>query len=208
MNNMKLEVDVSRGDTQRLFLEAVRRNLANAAIIDRLTDLDLPDCYLVGGCLTQTVWNCISLKQPMEDIVDYDVFYYNNDDLSWDGEDFAIRRARLLFKDLGVDVQVRNQARVHLWYEQKFGVHCQQLRSTRDGIDHFLNRSSCFGIRRSDESTYIYAPFGFEDLYTLKVRPNCRRMLPDVYYDKAKRWTKAWPALEVIEWPSSREPRK
>ncbi len=41
-------------------------------------------------------------------------------DLSYDAEDVVIRRAARLLGDLGVAVEVRNEARVHLWCEPRF----------------------------------------------------------------------------------------
>jgi uncharacterized protein len=192
-----------QSDDRQRFLDLVLRNRANGVLLARLRQLDLPDCHLVAGCLSQTVWNCLSGMRPDTEVVDYDVFYYDASDPSWEAEDAAIRRARALFGDLGVDVQVRNQARVHLWYERKFGLACPPLRSVRDGIDHFLNRSSCFGIRPSRGALDVYAPFGYEDLYSMTVRPNRRRELPEIYYAKARRWRAAWPALNVIPWPTT-----
>ena len=189
-------------DEQR-FLSLVRLNPTNEQLLQRLPALGLRDCYLVAGCLFQTVWNCLSGKRPAEDIVDYDVFYHDPGDVRWEAEDAIIRRVLAAVGDLGVEVQVRNQARVHLWYEQKFGVACPPLRSSRDGIDHFLNQSSCFGIRCEAGVTEVYAPYGFEDLFAMIVRPNCRRSLPAVYYPNARRWSEAWPRLQVIEWPGA-----
>ena len=71
---------------------------------------------------------------PLEHgILDYDVFYFDCDDLTWEAEDRIIRRCAELFSDLGVEVQVRNQARVHLWYEQKYGSPCPQMKSSKEG---------------------------------------------------------------------------
>jgi hypothetical protein len=187
---------------QQDFLALVRRNAINARLIERLPELGAPDVHLVAGCLFQTVWNCLCGKRPEEDIVDYDVFYYDASDLSWEAEDAVIRRARTLTEDLGVEVQVRNQARVHLWYEQKFGIACPPLESVHDGIDHFLNQSSCFGVRQHGGDAEVYAPFGFADVFSMTVRPNCRRNLPGIYCSKARRWREAWPGLQVIEWPA------
>lgn len=183
------------------FLALALRNRANAAILERLPALHLPDAWLVAGCLFQTVWNCLTGRPPEQDILDYDIFYYDNADLSWEAEDQAIRRAAPLFQDLPVRIELRNQARVHLWYEQRFGIACPPLRSACDGIDHFPNQSSCFGVRRLGRATQIHAPFGYSDLFSLTLRPNPRRDVPHVYNEKAARWRRAWPVLKVVPWP-------
>lgn len=187
-------------DEQR-FLALVNSNAVNHELLLRLPVFALPDCHLVAGCLFQTVWNRLSAKPPDEGILDYDIFYCDPEDVSWEAEDAAIRRVRSTCRDLGVEVQVRNQARVHLWYEAKFGVACPPIRSSREGIDHFLNRSSCVGVRcDASQVPEVYAPFGFEDLFAMVVRPNRRRELPEIYERKARRWSECWPTLRVVPW--------
>jgi len=181
------------------FVDLAFRNPNNEMIVRRLAELDLPDGHLVSGCLFQTVWNCLSGKEPAADILDYDVFYYDASDLSWEAEDAVIRRCAATFADLGVDVQVRNQARVHLWYADKFRTDCPPLRSSRDGIDHFLIQCSCVGLRTRGEAIDVYAPFGFRDVFDRVVRPNRRRELPQVYREKTARWAACWP-LTVLPW--------
>ena len=39
------------------FLDDIRRNPNNRAILERWDALALPDGWLVAGCLFQTVWN-------------------------------------------------------------------------------------------------------------------------------------------------------
>ena len=184
------------------FLKLVIRNKTNLSLLERLPNLELPDWYLVAGCLFQTVWNELSGFPAEHGIQDYDVFYCDCEDLSWEAEDKVIKRCTKVFSDLGVDVQVRNQARVHLWYEHKYGAPCPQMHSSREGIDSFLNQSSCFGIRsHTDRHFDVYAPYGFTDLFNMVIRPTCNRNTPDVYYKKAQRWSQVWPKLKILAWP-------
>lgn len=110
------------------FEQLVRRNEVIDALLPRLAALDLPDWYLTAGCLFQTVWNELSGRPATTAILDFDVFYFDPD-LSWTSEDRVIRRCAATCADLAVEVQVRNQARVHLWYEGRFGVTCPPLHS-------------------------------------------------------------------------------
>ena len=95
------------------------QNPVNAAVLDRLPGLELPQAQLAAGCLFGTVWNVRSGRPPAEHIRDYDLLYYDPD-TSYAAEDAAIRRAAALFADLGALIEVRNQARVHLWFEERF----------------------------------------------------------------------------------------
>jgi len=81
-----------------------------------------PDWWLTAGAVFQTVWNVLDERDPRSGIGDHGVFYYDATDLSWEAEDAVIRRAAALFADLDATVEVRNEARVHLWYEEHFGV--------------------------------------------------------------------------------------
>src|SRR5271156_1123478 len=104
--------------TEDEFLAAILRNPNNAAILALLPQLELADCWLVSGALFQTVWNLRCGLPTTHGIKDYDIFYFDAD-TSWESEDIAITHARKLFADLDVVVELRNQARVHLWYQEK-----------------------------------------------------------------------------------------
>jgi hypothetical protein len=121
------------------FLTAVLRNPNNEIIARELFELALPDAWLVSGCLVQTVWNGLTGRAVDHGISDYDVFYFDADS-SWAAEDAVIRRIEQRLGGLGVTIEVRNQARVHLWYPQKHGVPYPELACAAEGIDRFLTR--------------------------------------------------------------------
>ncbi len=184
------------------FGRLVLLNSNNAEILRRAADLDLPGWYLTAGCLFQTVWNVLSGREPAAGIRDYDLFYFDDTDLSRDAEDLAIQRAAEVFAGIGVGVEVRNEARVHLWYEQKFGVPCAPHRSSEAAIDSFAATTCCYGIRLVGERLEVYAPHGFGDLFAFVLRPNPVLAPRGVYENKAKRWSAEWPELTVLPWPA------
>lgn len=184
--------------TRAEFLETIRRNPFNRILLERLPSLGLPDCWLVSGGLFQTVWNTRTGQRPDLHIKDYDIFYFDAD-TSYDAEDAAIRHAGELFADLGIAVELRNQARVHLWYEAKFGAPYPPLTRSTDGIDRFLSHNAQVGICASESRTEVYAPQGFDDIFNLTVRPNrTANFLPDKYMEKALRWKEHWPELTIL----------
>ena len=190
------------GDHDRRFRLAILANPYNREILARAPQLALDDAWLVSGCLFQTVWNVLDGREPTYGIKDYDIFYFDAD-TSWEAEDAKIRYAAAAFADLGLEIEVRNQARVHLWYEQKFGVACPQFRSSRDGIDHFLNTFSMVGVSPEGNGLRLYAPVGLQDVFARIMRPNplwrgnSRR---DRYDEKAARWKSLWPSLTIAPW--------
>ena len=187
-------------DKREGFLDIVLANKTIQELTDRLAELKLPDSFIAAGCLCQTVWNHVAGFPPSHGILDYDVLYCDLNDLSWEGEDRIIRRCAAAFADLGVEVQVRNQARVHIWYPEKFGVPHRPFRNTREAIDNFLHRCSAFGLRKTLSGYDIYAPFGFDDVFGMVVRPNYHHDLPGRYWEKANRWRRTWPGVTVMPW--------
>lgn len=187
-------------------LESVRavlsRNEVLTEVLSRTASLDLPGWYLTAGCLFQTVWNVTTGRPPTSGIKDYDVFYFD-DDLSWEAEDAVIKAGQEVFADLPAEVEIRNEARVHLWYEDKFGVPCPPYESTEAAIDSFAATTCCLGVRLEPDGGWrVYAPHGLSDVFNLVVRPNPVQAPRSVYETKAARWREQWPELTVLEWPS------
>lgn len=189
--------------TPEKFLALTRSNRNNVALLARLRMLSLPQCHLTAGCLFQTVWNLQSGRGADADVKDYDVFYFDEQDLSWESEDAAIHRVRAATADLGVTVEVKNQARVHLWYAQRFGAQYPPLRSTKDGIDRYLVACTCVGINVADDT--LYAPDSLQDLADGILRINPRNALPDLFLEKTASYKARWPWLKVID-PTASHP--
>lgn len=181
-------------DEQR-FIELALTNEVNREILQRLPSLGLTDAWLVSGSLFQTVWNALTGRAPDYGIKDYDIFYFDPD-TSFEAEDAAIRRCAEIFPDIGAEIELKNQTRVHLWYETKFGTAYPPLRSSCEGIDRFLAPACMVGI--APDMT-VYAPRGFDDIETMTIRPNrAPNFSTDRYAEKAARWKDRWPELTVI----------
>lgn len=187
------------------FVADVMSNRHNAQILRRWPDLGLPQAWLVAGCLFQTVWNRLSGRPPEADIKDYDIFYFeplgdpSGDepavDRSAERERAAQARADALFADLGITVEVSNQARVHLWYPAHFGKPYPRLHRVEDGIDRFLVPSTCVGIRPDG----IYAPNGLASLYSGDLAMNPLTPHRELFEAKAASYRRRWPWLRWIE---------
>jgi hypothetical protein len=179
------------------FLAATLKNPVNERIARELFDLALPDSWLVSGCLVQTVWNVMTGRTAGYGISDYDVFYFDPD-TSWEAEDAAIRKLEGRLSNLGVTIETRNQARVHLWYPEKHGLPYPPLKCSTDGIDRFLTANTMVGIRRAGDSYEVYAPNGFDDVAEMIARPNPGpNFSPANYAAKVARWKGLWPELTV-----------
>lgn len=177
------------------FVDCAMTNPANAELLARLPELGLNQCFLNAGCLFQATWNRLSGHEADRGVKDYDVSYFDDTDLSWEAEDRVIRAVAAMFG--GIAVEIRNQARVHLWYRQRFGANYPQLSSTRDGIDRYLIACTCVGI---DVATAeLYAPDGLDDLHKGILRINPRNSQPALFRKKAEDYRRRWPWLTVAQ---------
>jgi hypothetical protein len=187
---------------EQLFLTYIQTNPVNRQILQLAPRLGVGDWWLTAGALFQTVWNVLDGRDPRAGIRDYDLFYFDKD-TSYEAEDAVILRARELFKDLGAEVEVRNEARVHVWYEEHFGVPAVPFTSTADAVDHFAAKTCCFAVTTDDDGGLrTYAPHGYDDLFGRKVVPNPVLAPGEVYVAKTKRWRAEWPSLTVLPWPA------
>ena len=184
-------------DLAQRFVQDALRNRCNQVLLERLPELDLPDAWLVGGCLFQTVWNLQGDQPPEAGIRDYDIFYFDPGDLSEAAETAINQRAHETFNELGVELDVKNQARVHTWYPAWFGRPCPPLQSAREGVDRFLVGSTSVGMQQAQGQTRVYAPYGLADLYQGILRCNPRVDHGALYPQKARDYQARWPWLKL-----------
>jgi hypothetical protein len=181
--------------TAAKLVEIAMANSINAEIISRLPSLGLNQCLLTAGCLFQAVWNHQSQQPLAWGVKDYDVFYFDTD-VSWEAENEVINSAKRLFDDLGVDVEIKNQARVHLWYNQRFGRSYPQLQSAKDGVDRYLIAGTCIAL--DAKTGEVYAPYGLADVEQGILRINAQNPQTDLFDQKAKSYQSRWPWLKII----------
>jgi len=163
----------------------------------------LPSWYLGAGAIAQTVWNQLHGFDPMHGIKDFDLVYFDSRDLSAEGEERIEATLRRDVGDLGVDVDVKNEARVHLWYHTVFGRTIPQYQSTEHAISTWPTTASSIGARYEENRFVVCAPFGLRDLFSMIVRANPTLIDRRVYEAKAARWSGIWPRLTVLPWPTT-----
>ena len=184
--------------------DLLRSILARSSIVSTVVDhwprIDLPDGWLAAGCLAQTVWNDAFGLPPAHGLSDVDLVYFDGGDLSAETEAAHAERIRALFADLGLWVDVKNEARVHLWYAEKFGTVQAPYVSTEDAITTFPTTATALGVQPRADGLHVFAPYGLSDLLGLIVRPNKRQITRPIYEAKVKKWLARWPGLRVVDW--------
>ena len=167
-------------------------------VLKTARDLALWDWLVFSGAVYQPVLNHLTGRPLDYGIRDYDLAYFDASDLSYEAEDRVIRRVRAAFDEpLRSMVEVRNQARVHLWFEAKFGEAYSPLSCTAEALERFTSATFAIGARlEPDDRLHIEAPFGLSDLFTLRVRPNPRRKTAG-FARACDNVLRRWPELTV-----------
>ncbi len=179
---------------------ALERNAIATAILEGVGRTGLPSWYLGAGGVTQTVWNQLHGFDATTGIRDYDIVYFDPDDLTAGSEKALEDELQRQFAHLGSRLDVTNEARVHLWHPERFGVRIPPYRSTEHAISTWPTTASSIGVRRDQGVFVVFAPFGLSDLFSLTVRPNRAVIDEAVYRDKTTRWRRQWPRLSVLPW--------
>jgi hypothetical protein len=177
--------------------EIVRQSSTLMTVLRTLRRLDLPDVLVMSGAVYQTAWNALTGRPPEHGLKDYDVGYFDTD-TSYDAEDVVIRRVAAAFDEpLRSKVEVRNQARVHLWFESHFGhAYGEPLTCTAEALTRFVCPAFAVGVRlEDDDELTIAAPFGLDDVLAMVLRPNPRDLVspdfPRIVESVAARWPEA-----------------
>jgi uncharacterized protein len=189
-------------DVQRAaFLEIIWSDPLVRGALERARGMDLPDWWLVSGILYNSVWNHLTGKPSGRGIKDADLFYFDSSDLSYEAEDTVIKRGDTAFSGLAVPVEIRNQARVHLWYEKHFGAAYPRLQSGGDAIKLFASKTHAVGVRlEPGGGLLLHAPFGLGDIFSFRLTPNPALDNRATHRAKAERQIKLWPELEFVPW--------
>lgn len=177
-------------------LELLRASSWLQARLQKARDLRLPDWFLGAGAIRDLAWDTwFGHGFEPRSISDLDLVYFDPVDLSHDAELVVELR-------LGAGWDVKNQARVHLWYADRFGGEAvAPLTSTTDGISTWPETATCVGVRlEDDDSLTIAAPHGLDDLLAGVWRVNPSRVTPDEAALRLARKAPAtrWPGVRVI----------
>src|ERR1700722_13251910 len=186
--------------TQNDLETALRQNKWLGEILERFEEGALPDSWLATCCIAQTIWN-LRCEQPAEfGLKDVDLIYFDEQDLSFEAEASHKRRLRDLFQHLPIKLDVKNEPRGHLWYEERFGYGIEPYLSSADAIATFPTTATVVGVREIRGKLDCCAPFGLDDLFGLVVRPNKRQLTRAIYEAKVDRWRSIWPRLTFLRW--------
>ncbi|MEE4011268.1 nucleotidyltransferase family protein [Roseibium sp. FZY0029] len=192
-------------DARLARLEQIIRSIPHVMeILTTLRDLDLPDAWLVSGGIYQTVWNVLTNRPMLHGIKDFDIIYFDGQDLSYEAEDAVIGKVNEALPEWVSLLEVRNQARVHLWYQQRFRRPYRPLDCAMDSLVTYASRTHAVAARLTkDGRMVLHAPFGLANLFGMRLVPNYTQPNAETYVEKAERMKALWPELTVVPWDNA-----
>jgi hypothetical protein len=181
--------------------EILRADAIVWSALEAARSLGLPDWMIVSGAIYNTVWNHLTGRPPGYGLKDIDLFYFDGSDLSWEAEDAEIRQGDAAFAHLPVPVEIRNQARVHLWYPERFGRDCPAYASSTESLRYFASKTHAVGVKLDQHGMlHVEAPFGLNDIFLLRVTPNHALDNRVTHEEKGDRARRNWSEVTVIPW--------
>ncbi len=202
MTNHLSHAGLAQAVQRRKLEEIIRSSPLLMEVLAGLRADGLADHLLVAGAIYNLVWNRLTGRPDLNGISDIDIFYFDASDPSWEAEDVVIRRLALRFAHLPLPVQVRNQARVHLWFPGKFGIPFAPLGSSAEMLGRYASKSHAVGARlEPDDTMTIIAPVGLDDIVSFRIAPKPVLANKRAHEAKAARARSVWPEVTVLPWP-------
>ncbi|MFK5979403.1 MAG: nucleotidyltransferase family protein [Rhizobiaceae bacterium] len=179
----------------------IRKTPLLMEVLQGMREIDLPDWWIVSGAIYNTVWNHLTNRPSETGIKDIDVIYFDDSDLSYEAEDRQISLVDEMFKDATIPIELRNQARVHLWYFKKFGRPYAPLTSALESLQKYASKTHAVAIRlEAGDQMTIHAPFGLDYIFSFQMAPNHGAENQATHEEKGARAKSVWPELEILSW--------
>ena len=160
---------------------------------------DFKNYYLAAGCINQTIFNYYHNYDLDYGIGDYDIVYYD-EDTSYEKEDIIIKDLKERLKHLDLKFDIKNEKRVHIWYNEKYKTNRKEYESVEDAISKWGTTITCLGVRMENNKLIVCAPYGLNDLFNLTLRPVKIDFPKEMYNHKVDKWKSKWKLLKVINY--------
>jgi uncharacterized protein len=192
--------DLWHGELESRLVELVCSSSTLMRALRAARTVDAPEWLIGAGVIRDRVWDHLHGFTRSTSARDVDVAFF--DPSSFGGEsERDVQRALI---DLAPDISwdVTNQAAVHVWWPEVFGVEINPLSCAADGVAIWPETATAVGVRLlADGSIGVVAPCGLEDLFNLVCRRNPRVVTREQYRRRVEnqRVAKRWPRVQILD---------
>ena len=191
------DVAVTTRDEQERYLKKVFenddliQNVLNLLVSQETNGVKL---YLGGGVIRDRVWDRLSNYKVQTPIKDIDVIYFDATEKTKERDEKI--EAKLTEYMPNMRWSVKNQARMHTCNNDSPYV------SLEDAVEKWPERASAVLVRKDEQGTYSFiAPFGYDDLLRMIVRPTPHfESKLEKYKERinSHNWESKWKSLIIL----------
>lgn len=193
----------SINEQNETFIKIIKQNSDLATILDYIYELKLPNFYIAAGSVFQTIWNYYDNKPLNFGIKDIDIIYYDPINLSKESEQKLEKTIEDYLKKAGLnyELDIHNEARMHLWKKDNENKNIDQYKNSEDAIDQWIATVHAIGITKENNEIKVYAPYGLSDIFSKTIRPiKHKNNSKELYNKKVASWQKRFENLNIVEW--------
>ncbi len=133
-------------------------------VLRAIAQLNLPNWWLAGGAVRNTVWRSIFGEHCGLVIKDFDIAFF---DMAGNRSQELAAKASLTEQFPHEQFDVKNQASFARW---RLGH--RPYTSTEDGITDWLHTATAVGVRLDAQDQWqFFTPYGLDDLFDGVIRP-------------------------------------
>jgi hypothetical protein len=143
------------------------------AVLPAIALLNLPNWWLAGGAVRNTVWRSLFGNDCQLVINDFDIAFFDalGDSeallLSADRSQELTAKAILTAQFPDYKFDVKNQASFARWRPGR-----RPYSSTEDGVTDWLHTATAVGVRLDEQGQWqLFTPYGLDDLFNGIIRP-------------------------------------
>lgn len=193
----------SINEQNETFIKIIKQNSDLVTILDYIYELKLPNFYIAAGSVFQTIWNYYDNKPLNFGIKDIDIIYYDPINLSKESEQKLEKTIEDYLKNAGLnyELDIHNEARMHLWKKDNENKNIDQYKNSEDAIDQWIATVHAIGITKENNEIKVYAPYGLSDIFSKTIRPiKHKNNSKELYNKKVASWQKRFENLNIVEW--------
>lgn len=172
-------------------LQTILSNSIIANVLPHIAQLNLPNWWLAGGAVRNTVWCSLFGEECQLFIKDFDIAFF---DLQGNREQELLAKLALTAQFPDHEFDVKNQASFGRWRAGTTIYH-----STEDGIKDWLHTATAVGVSTNEhEEWQFFTPYGLDDLFSGIIRPTPTHIHDIRAIDKANGFIEKCNRLKLI----------
>ncbi|MBD2436123.1 nucleotidyltransferase family protein [Nostoc sp. FACHB-110] len=172
-------------------LQTVLADTSIGTVLPAIAQLNLPNWWLAGGAVRNSVWRALFGETCSLVIKDFDIAFF---DLNGDRNQELTAKAQLTDKFPDQLFDVKNQASFARWRPGK-----RPYASTEDGVQDWLHTATAVGVRLNPQGEWeFFTPYGLDDLFAGIIRPTPAHIDNPDAHNKAKDFLAKCSCLRLV----------